>query len=132
MIIKINDGPKPNKKKTSKETTIGKKWLKRLHRTIDEYIEDAGLNNERLAQELGLSERHLFRKIKAFTGKSPQKYLSSYRLNIAKEYLENGVYKTVKETSFSVGFRNTSYFIRQFERKFGKKPLQVLREEGCR
>jgi len=108
------------------------KWLKRLHEIITENIKDVTLNNERLAVELPISERQLFRKIKKITGYSPQKYLSHYRLNIANEYLKKGTYKTVKETSFAVGFRNTSYFIRQFERKFGKKPLQVLREEGWR
>jgi len=131
MII-IEDSPELNRKKILNNVAGGDKWLKRLHKIIHENMDDVSLNNERLAVELQVSERKLFRKIKEITGQSPQKYLSTYRLESAKQYLEAGKYLTVKETSASVGFRNTSYFIRQFERKFGKKPLQVLREAGWR
>jgi len=50
----------------------------------------------------------------------------------AKNYLKAGPLKTVKATAEAVGYRNTSYFIRQFEKEFGLKPLKFLQESGWR
>jgi len=108
------------------------KWLNRFHSLIDTNLDDPFFSNQQLAEALAISERHLFRKIKELTGLSPQKYLSQYRLYEAMKYLKNGKYRTVKETSYAVGFRNPSYFIKQFEKEFGKKPLFVLKEAGWR
>jgi len=55
-------------------------------------------------------------KIKTLTTLPPQKYLNQHRLDKAMNYLKNGSCRTVKETSFAVGFRNPSCFIRQFEK----------------
>lgn len=108
------------------------KWLSRFNSLIDTNLDDPFFSNQHFAQALAISERHLFRKMKEFTGLSPQKYLSQYRLYEAMKYLKNGKYRTVKETAYAVGFRNPSYFIRQFEKEFGKKPLLVLKEAGWR
>lgn len=108
------------------------KWLNRFNSLIDTNLDDPFFNNQQFAQALTISERHLFRKIKELTGLSPQKYLSQYRLYEAMKFLKNGKYHTVKETAYAVGFRNPSYFIRQFEKEFGKKPLLVLKEAGWR
>ena len=108
------------------------KWLNRLHLIIDNNLDNSSLDNQQLAEALEISERHLFRKVKTLTTLPPQRYLSQYRLHKAMNYLKNGRYKTVKETSFAVGFRNPSYFIRQFEKEFEIKPLQILQEAGWR
>lgn len=103
---------------------------------MDKIIEiDPGalsLTNEKLASELDISERDLFRKVKKLTGLSPQKYLRRYRLRKAKKILVNGKYRTVNQTADAVGYSNVSYFIKQFEMEFGIKPLQVLQENGWR
>lgn len=109
-----------------------KSWLNRLDHIIERNISDASLNNERLAAEISISERHLFRRVRDLTGLSPQKYLRQYRLHRAMQYLRNGKYRKVKEVAIAVGYINTSYFINQFEKEYGKKPLRVLQEAGWR
>ncbi|MEM0991410.1 MAG: helix-turn-helix domain-containing protein [Bacteroidota bacterium] len=109
-----------------------KKWLRRLHNILKNHLADVGFDNQQLAREFELSERHLSRKVKQLTGLSPQKYLRQYRLNSALDYLRNGTYTSVKETSLAIGYVNTSYFIKQFEKEFGQKPLNVLKEFGWR
>ena len=47
-------------------------------------------------------------------------------------FLENGKYRTVKDTAFAVGYTKSNYFSIQFEKQFGKKPLVILRESGWR
>jgi len=108
------------------------KWGKRLDIIIDTYIADHTFDNERLAREIGVSERNLFRKLKELTGLPPQKYLRKRRMTRAMEYLKSGEYRTVNETAYSVGYLNVSYFISQFEKEFNVKPLQVLQNSGWR
>lgn len=112
--------------------TDEKNWLKRLDIIIEQHIGDPSLNNERIAAEMAISERHLFRRVRKLTGLSPQKYLRQYRLQRAMQYLHNGRYKKVKDVALAVGYINASYFINQFEKEFGKKPLRVLQEAGWR
>jgi len=107
-------------------------WLVRFNSIINRYLDDNKLNNQKLAIAIEMSERNLFRKVKEFTGLSPKKYLRKYRLHHAMEFLKQGKYKTVKSAAAAVGFVSTSYFIGQFEKEFGVKPLKVLRESGWR
>ena len=49
-----------------------KRWVERLNATIDVYIGDHTFDNERLAREMGVSERSLFRKLNELMGLLPQ------------------------------------------------------------
>ena len=109
-----------------------KKWMSRLNGIIEENIEDAFLDNKKIADELQISERQLFRKVKKITELTPQKYLKIQRLNQAMKILNEGKYRTVKETAHAVGYKKSNYFSLQFEKEFGKKPLTILRELGWR
>lgn len=109
-----------------------KKWISRLNVIIKNNMEDVFLDNKKIADELQISERQLFRKVKELTKLTPQKYLKIQRLNQAMQLLEKGKYRTVKETAHAVGYKKSNYFSLQFEKEFGKKPLTVLRELGWR
>jgi len=109
-----------------------RKWLDRLEKLIRAIPGPTLMNNEYMAKKLDISERDLFRKVKLATGLSPQKYLRQYRLKQAMRFLQEGKYRTVKETARAVGYSNIGYFILQFEKEYGKKPLQVLKEQGWR
>lgn len=107
-------------------------WLDRLHRIIMEQMHSGDLSNDALALQMEISERHFFRRMKELSGEPPQRYIRRYRLQWAKKYLETGTFRTVKETARAVGFANPSHFIRQFEKEYGQKPLEVLKEWGWR
>lgn len=130
MILSMNYPPKKILHNLQPEEPS--KWLLRFDRIIEKYVGEETLDNERIAKELAVSERNLFRKVKEFTGLSPQKYLRQYRLHQAIKYLKNGRYRTVKETANAVGYSNVSYFISLFEGTFGVKPLRILQDEGWR
>lgn len=112
--------------------STSKKWLERFNEIIAISASRRPMSNLQIAEKLHMSERDLFRKVKKATGFSPQKYIRHQRLLAAKQWLINGRYRTVKATSQAAGYANTSYFIFQFEKKFGKKPLQILKEQGWR
>lgn len=115
-----------------KDKATGEKWLSRFHQLILENIATVGLSNELLAGSIEISERHLFRRVKKLTGLTPQQYIRQCRLQRAMSYLEAGTYRTVKATAKAVGYANASHFIKNFEKEFGRKPLDVLREWGWR
>lgn len=112
--------------------STGREWLNRFDNIVYNNLLDTALCNEQIAAKIQISERHLFRRVKKITGLTPQKYIRQCRLQKAKQYLENGTYRTVRDTGLAVGYSNTSYFIRQFEREFGCKPLLVLQVSGWR
>lgn len=120
-------------KKDHKNINIGsKKWMNRLDAVIGENVENTFLDNKKIAKELQISERQLFRKVKELTELTPQKYLKMQRLRKAMDFLRNGKYRTVKETAHAVGYIKSNYFSIQFEKQYGKKPLEILRESGWR
>lgn len=107
-------------------------WLNQLNKTIDQQIQTQSIDNQRLARMLGVSERQLFRKVKQYTKQSPRQYIRNYRLARAMECMRMGNCQTVNEAADLIGYRNVSYFIAQFEQKYGKRPLEVLKEAGWR
>ena len=65
--------------------------------------------------------------MRKLTGMTPNNYIRTRRLEKAKNILEIGVYPTVKETAFSVGYRSSDYFSKQFYNKYKVLPRQVLK-----
>ena len=98
-----------------------------LLRKVQEYL-DANLDNQdadiaEMARELGMSYSSLYAKIKALTGETPKAYVTSYRMNIARELLLQGW--NVSETADKVGSSSPSAFSREFKSHFGYPPSQV-------
>lgn len=120
----------PNKYSTPNYSK--KNWLSRLNQIIDKNPGDPFLSNEKFAKGLETSERNLIRKVKKMSGLTPQKYLRQYRMKLAMKYLIVGKYRTVNATATNLGYTNVGYFINQFEKEFGRKPLEVLKENGWR
>ena len=122
-----------NKNSNDEKTIPGtQRWLTRLNMIVERNVENAEMNNKKLAERLEVSERDLFRKVKQLTGLSPQKYLRQFRLKKAMHNLKTGKIRTVKEAAHASGYTNVSYFIIQFEKEFGNRPFQVLKEFGWR
>ena len=61
------------------------------------------------------------RFFKKYVGMSCLDYIKNLRLEKAAELLEQGASSTL-DISLSVGFRNLSYFHREFKKKYGVTP----------
>lgn len=99
-----------------------------------EYVDvnySRGVTVEELAADLGLTRKYLSRLFKDETGISPQQYLLKYRLDKASELLRTTAL-SVKEVSYSVGYKDPLLFSRMFKQLFGLSPRQyrekILRE----
>lgn len=82
------------------------------------------------------SKFHFIRVFKKIYGKTPHRYLSSLRIEKAKEFLKNG--STVTEACFAVGFDSISSFTGLFKRIVGQPPFSYqmqqlqLKEEAAK
>ena len=77
-------------------------------------------SRQKMARQLGLSERYLTRCFHKEMHITPVEYLNRYRLKKAKAMLRTGA--NVTETALAVGFSSVSYFTRLFEKEVGVSP----------
>jgi signal transduction histidine kinase/DNA-binding response OmpR family regulator len=104
-----------------------RKWLENLEKTIIEEIGHHYFSVDYLAEKIDVKRDKLFKKTKALTGLTPNKYVRAVRLQLAKEFLENKEYKTVKEVAHKVGFQKIEYFSTLYKKQFGKSPSEYIR-----
>lgn len=102
------------------------KWLKQLEAKIQTDISKVAFDLSTLSSSVAVSERQLFRNIKRITGLTPNKYIRSVRLRMAREAIESGNYKTVAEISYVAGFETPAYFSRLFKEEFGTNVADLL------
>jgi two-component system response regulator YesN len=72
---------------------------------------------------VNLTPSHLCRVFKVEMGESPAKYFKWLRMQKAKELLENNSFN-VKAVMRSVGLRDESHFVRDFEMIYGLTPAK--------
>lgn len=97
--------------------------LEKVIRIINRDLSNSSLTTEAIAQEIGMSRVHLFRKIKDLTGQSPSVYLRNVRLSKAAEILASGEV-TMSDVATAVGFENQGAFSSAFKDLFGMSPTQ--------
>lgn len=85
-------------------------------------VSKPGLNNEDLSYHFSLSERNLYRRVKAATGQSPASYIREVRLQKARMILSRESAMTVSEIAYKCGIDNVSHFSQLFKKRFGTVP----------
>ncbi len=85
-----------------------------------------GLGVARLAQRLGVSDRHLRRIFEAALGVSPLQYLQTRRLLLAKQLLTD-TRLPVTQVALSSGFGSVRRFNAAFAAHYGLNPSQLRR-----
>lgn len=81
------------------------------------------LSIEQIAEHLAISGDHLRHCFKNETGRTILDYLTEVRMEKAKRYLATGQYK-LYEVAEKVGYRNSHYFSKVFQRVTGQHPLE--------
>lgn len=82
-----------------------------------------------LADDLGISHRHLNRCFREHYGVSIRDFIRYRRLQEARNLLqERSTDLSVTDTAYSCGFRHLGRFSAEYRQLFGKTPRQTLRE----
>lgn len=76
-----------------------------------------------IAKFVGIDRTYLYKIFRKYNGMSPKKYLTTYRINAAKDMLMNTEY-SVTEIALSCGFHDTSMLCKTFLKEIGKSPMQ--------
>ena len=129
LLFTITEKPKSNTsqyKVDQDKIHANDSFLGKVLQNIDHHMSNEKFGVEMLCQEIGISERQLQRKLKSITNKSPNKLISSVRLNRAKELLLKQQH-SIAEIAFQAGFTNPSYFSKCFKKEFAIKPSDLIR-----
>ncbi len=102
-------------------TSFDEKFIKKVLEIIEAHMDDESFSIEELSREVGYSNMHLYRKIKALAGQTPSQFLRTIRLKRAAALLSKES-DNVTQIAYSVGFSSLSYFNKCFKEQFGVTP----------
>jgi len=100
-------------------------FLKDVVRVIELRVDDPDFTVAKLADEMNLSRRHLTRRVKAETGRTPATLIRARRIERAKEQLKSNP-DTIAQVAQRVGFRSPSHFSQTFRQYVGCPPSTYL------
>jgi AraC-like DNA-binding protein len=95
---------------------------------MKEYIAEHGTERipiRALAQSLGLSPRHFRRIVRQITGKSPQEFVTLWKIQHAKNLLQSGTHN-VSEAAIATGFSDPAHLNRRMQAIYGVSPKAFL------
>ncbi|MDP4998729.1 MAG: response regulator, partial [Saprospiraceae bacterium] len=111
---------------SSPETRFDQQWLKQLEQVVRDHLSNPDFSVLMLAEQMNVSERSLQYKTKAHTGINPRQFIVEIRLTEAMRLLQAGVYASVSEVCYAVGFKSTQYFAKLMKQRFGQSPSELL------
>ena len=103
--------------------------LTRVVKVINEHIDDPNLNVEAIADKVGISRVHFYRKMKELTGQSPRDFLKTIRLKEAARLLTEKHYD-ITTVCVETGFKNLSSFSTSFKSVYGISPTEYAKSKN--
>lgn len=117
-------------KETIEKVTItspDEQLLDRIHKSINKHMDDSEFSIEQLADEVGVSRVHFYRKVKEITGVTPREYIKSIRLKQAAELLRGRKTMDITSVSVATGFSSPSVFSSSFKAAYGMSPSEYMK-----
>jgi len=105
---------------------LSSRALRRVRERIENGLANGVTLND-LAREVGLSRAHFARAFKTSTGVPPHQFVTSRRIERAKELLRHSD-QPLADIALTVGFSSQAHFTDQFRRITGITPLRLRRE----
>ncbi|CBH23035.1 helix-turn-helix transcriptional regulator [Salinibacter ruber] len=102
-------------------------FRERVEAVVERNLDVPSFAVEELAGALGMSRRHLTRRMKEAFGTAPAAYIRARRLDRAKTLLA-GAPPSVAAVAEAVGFQSASAFTKAFRRATGQVPTDYVRE----
>ena len=109
--------------------TLYKRYVEPVLKQIDaDYA--AELTIQELSSRVYVTPQYLSRLFRRFLGCSAYEYLTTYRINKAKELLLVESSLEIQEIAIRTGFSDTSHFIAMFKKASGLTPGEFRRTNG--
>ena len=102
-------------------------FIQNINALIQKNIDQENFKIETICHHMALSRTQLYRKLKSLINMSPARYVLYFRLQKAKELLQD-TNLNVGEVSVKTGFASHSHFTRSFIAQFGISPSQMKNE----
>ena len=100
--------------------------MKRIMKVINDNIDDSDLSVESIAEKIGLSRVHLYRRLKAMTGQTPREFIKYVRLKEAARLFSERDYD-ITSVSAATGFKSLSTFSAAFKSLYGMPPTEWMK-----
>lgn len=98
-------------------------FIQQLNEVLDRRLSDNELTTDALADELNISPRSLYRRLKAMELPSPKEYIKERKMEKAvKLLLTSGM--SIQEIIFECGFNNRAHFYKDFGKRYGMTPKE--------
>jgi len=102
-------------------TPLDEKMVEKAVKYVVANMKRTELSVEELSSHLGMSRVHLYKKLKATTGKTPIEFIRLIRLKRAAQLLRESQLN-VSEVAYQVGFNSPRNFSKYFRDEFGMLP----------
>jgi AraC-like DNA-binding protein len=99
--------------------------MKNLYQLMENELSNTELNISRMTKAMKMSRTKFYYKVKGLTGKNPNVFFKTYKLNRAAELLAEGQYR-ISEVSDLCGFGTPSYFSTCFKKRFSVAPSEYV------
>ncbi len=99
--------------------------MDRLMNLINENLSNSDLNIDMLAEQIGISRSHLYRKFKHLTGITVTEFIRNTRLKQAATLLKEKQ-MNVTQIAYAVGFSNQTHFSSLFKKTYGVSPSEYM------
>lgn len=106
-----------------------RKFLKKIYTIINKNIQNENLSSDLIANELNISTRSLYRKVKEITDKSLLEVIHDGRLLVAENLLLKSKF-SINEIVFKSGFSSRTSFYRVFTKKHGYNPKDFVEKNN--
>ena len=103
--------------------------MERVMKVINENISNPDLNVEFIADKIGISRVHFYRRLKNATGLTPRDFVRNIRLSQAAKLLSEKNFD-ITDVAIATGFRSVSTFSTCFKGYFGMPPTEYARKDG--
>ncbi len=110
-----------DKVKQVEMTSADEKLMNKIMDIINKNIDNTDLNVEMIAEEIGISRVHLYRKLKEITNQSVSDLIRNIRLKQGADLLSSKNL-SVSEVAYATGFSNPSKFSTSFKNSYGVSP----------
>ena len=123
----VNSKLKPQIREMEIES-LDEKLVKAATEYVENNLSNADISVETMAEELGMSRVHLYKKLTAITDLAPSEFIRQIRLRHAEQLLSKSQL-TVAEVAYKVGFNNPRYLSKYFKEMYGMMPSEYKNKQ---